>query len=258
MKWVYNYTKDTSQKEEKYNPKKKYSLARLPSKKNITVHYPAVYDQGDIGSCTGNSISIVLKYMMNRAKSHNNFKTIPSRLFIYNNGRLHDKLPINNDSGCSIKGALKGLDEWFAVDETIYPYNKTNAFKKPDKHIYDMAKKYKQFEFERVEQNLYDIKHSIAMGIPVILGIEVYESLESKKTLYSGVISIPDTKKENYLGGHCVNLCGFDDDTELFLLCNSWGSTVGLPYKLGYFKIPYAYILDKELTNDLWRITVFR
>ncbi len=229
--------------------------AALPAFVDLTQYYPPIMDQGQIGSCTGNSASSVVKYSLNKLAG-TNFKTIPSRLFIYDNGKLADGLDVTKDSGCSVRGVLKGLARYFSCDELDYQYSLANALRKPPPAAYAAALKYKYFQYYRVPQSLIAVKKSIADGYPVILGIAIYESFEDSKSLETGLIPMPDTSKEKLLGYHCVNLCGYDDKGKMFLMCNSWGTDIGLVKKPGYFKLPYAFVLNNNLSSDLWRIAV--
>ena len=56
---------------------------------------------------------------------------------------------------------------------------------------------------------------------------------------------------EQVLGGHAVLAVGYDDATQRFLARNSWATTWGMK---GYFTIPYAYLMDSNLSDDFWTI----
>ena len=56
---------------------------------------------------------------------------------------------------------------------------------------------------------------------------------------------------ERSLGGHAVVAAGYDDALQTFLVRNSWGPGWGLG---GYFKIPYAYLENRNLSDDFWTI----
>jgi C1A family cysteine protease len=56
---------------------------------------------------------------------------------------------------------------------------------------------------------------------------------------------------ERSLGGHAVLAVGYDDAERRFIVRNSWG--IGWGQK-GYFTIPYEYIANRNLADDLWTV----
>ena len=48
-------------------------------------------------------------------------------------------------------------------------------------------------------------------------------------------------------------MVGYDEAQQRFLVRNSWGKNWG---KAGYFTMPYAYLLDANLSDDFWTIRV--
>ena len=56
---------------------------------------------------------------------------------------------------------------------------------------------------------------------------------------------------EKQLGGHAVLAVGYDDSTKRVLVRNSWGADWGVN---GYFTIPYDYISNSNLADDLWTL----
>jgi len=99
-------------------------------------------------------------------------------------------------------------------------------------------------------QTLDALKGSIAAGYPLVFGFTVDESFESDKMARTGMMQMP-ALHEKSLGGHAVLAVGYDDQTQKFIVRNSWGHEWGAA---GYFFMPYAYITDSNLADDFWTI----
>ena len=63
------------------------------------------------------------------------------------------------------------------------------------------------------------------------------------------------TPREHVIGGHAVMAVGYDDRLDRFRMRNSWGKDWGTK---GYFTMPYAYLLDNNLSDDFWKITLVK
>ena len=61
--------------------------------------------------------------------------------------------------------------------------------------------------------------------------------------------------RESVVGGHAVLAVGYDDRGSVFRMRNSWGTKWGMK---GYFTMPYAYLLDENLSDDFWQITLVK
>jgi C1A family cysteine protease len=94
------------------------------------------------------------------------------------------------------------------------------------------------------------MKTALALGFPFIFGFSVYESFESETVSRTGIVPMP-SPGEKMLGGHAVLAVGYDDTTQRFLVRNSWGTSWGMK---GYFTIPYAYLTDRNLSDDFWLV----
>jgi len=222
-------------------------LVKLPSSVDLRSQCPAVYDQGQLGSCTANAIAAALEFDQMKEEQSNVF--VPSRLFIYYNERVMEGT-VNEDSGAQIRDGIKSVGKQGDCPETLWPYDiKKFAVKPPDK-CYQQALKFKAVQYQRLSQILNQLKGCLASGYPFVFGFTVYESFESQQVAQTGHASMP-LPKETVVGGHAVMAVGYDDSQNWFIVRNSWGDGWGLK---GYFTLPYAYLLEQNLASDFWTI----
>lgn len=224
-----------------YKAKKVY----LPKKVELTKFFSKVESQGQLGSCTGQALVGALEYLENKEKRK--FEDL-SRLFVYYNERLIEGT-INEDSGAMIRNGIKSLKTYGVCSESFWPYIEKKFTKKPNKKCYDDALNHNIIKYARLE-SLNDMKTCLAEGFPFVCGISIYDSFDADEVTNTGVVPMPkDEEKCN--GGHAVVCCGYDDETQRFLMRNSWGSNWGIE---GYFTIPYEYLSNPDLACDFWVI----
>lgn len=221
--------------------------ATIPSKIDLSDKFPEVYDQGDLGSCTGNAIAGSIEYEQIKKADPTYF--VPSRLFIYYNERLIEGT-VKEDSGAMIRDGLKSVANQGVCHESTWPYTVSKFKRKPTKKAYTEATKYTAKVYSRVSQDIMSLKACLANGDPFVFGFSVYESFESPEVAKTGILNMPG-KSEKLLGGHAVVCVGYDDSTSRFKVRNSWGSDWG---DNGYFTMPYDYLTNRNLADDLWVI----
>jgi C1A family cysteine protease len=219
----------------------------LPPKVDLRPFCPPVYDQGQLGSCTGNAIAASVQFEQLKKKDPHAF--MPSRLFIYYNERVIEGT-VKQDAGAMIRDGLKVVNNQGACTETTWPYVITKFANKPVAKAYTEGLKYKTKVYARVLQNLNSLKTCLASGDPFVFGFTVYQSFESNTVAKTGIVPMPATN-EAVLGGHAVLCVGYDDSTQRFIVRNSWGPTWGIK---GYFTFPYAYLTNNNLADDIWVI----
>jgi C1A family cysteine protease len=223
-------------------------MKMLPPRADLRRQCPAViYDQGQLGSCTGNAIACAVQFDRLKQKLKPDF--IPSRLFIYYNERDMEGT-IKSDSGAQIRDGIKSVSKLGDCPEPEWPYDIKKFAQKPPAKCFRDALKYKAVSYQRVIQTLNQMKGCLASGYPFVFGFSVYDSFESNAVAKTGVVPMP-AATEKQLGGHAVLAVGYDDKQQRFLVRNSWGKSWGMG---GYFTMPYAYMTDSNLSDDLWTI----
>jgi C1A family cysteine protease len=222
-------------------------LVKLPAKIDLSKKCPPVYDQGQLGSCTANAIGAAIQFDRMKQKLKPNF--VPSRLFIYYCERVIEGT-VNSDSGAQIRDGIKSVAHNGDCPEKEWPYDIAKFKVKPAAACYTDALKYKAVSYQRVVQALSQLKGCLASGFPIVFGFTVYESFESDSVAKTGKMPMPGPG-EKVLGGHAVLAVGYDDAAQRFIVRNSWGKNWGMQ---GYFTMPYAYLTDNNLSDDLWTI----
>jgi C1A family cysteine protease len=219
----------------------------LPPLVDLRPGCPAVYDQGSLGSCTGNAIAADCEFDMIKQGQK---AFTPSRLGIYYLERRLEGT-INQDAGAMIRDGIKVVAKYGVWSEKLQPYIITNFKKAPTKVMLQEGIKHQALTYERLDGSLNQIKTRLATGFPFAFGFTVYPEFESQEVAKSGIVPLP-VGSEAPLGGHAVLCVGYDDTKQCVIVRNSWGSNWGLN---GYFYMPYSYITNSNLATDMWAIT---
>jgi len=223
-------------------------LTALPTSVDLRSGCPDVYDQGQLGSCTANSIGGAFQFEQIKQKVKD---FVPSRLFIYYNERVIENT-VNSDSGAQIRDGIKVVAKQGAPPETDWPYDINKFAQKPPQSAFADAAKNKVLSYQRVSRSLSQMKGCLASGYPFVFGFTVYDAFESAAVAQSGHLNMPQPG-EQVVGGHAVLAVGYDDKNQWFLVRNSWGENWGMK---GYFTIPYQYLLESNLSDDFWTIRI--
>ena len=197
-------------------------VSNLPDNVDLRDQCPDVYDQGQLGSCTGNAIAAALEF--DRMKQGLDDFT-PSRLFIYYNERVLEGT-VDSDSGAQIRDGIKSVAQQGDCPETEWPYDISKFADAPPQSCYDDALKYTAVQYQSVDQNLADMQGCLATGYPFVFGFTVYESFESDGVAQTGNMPMPNSG-EQVIGGHAVLAVGYDNEDRVFIVRNSWGEGWG-------------------------------
>jgi C1A family cysteine protease len=213
----------------------------LPPAADLRPSMPPVYDQGQLGSCTGNAIAAAMEYERDRQGLPD---FTPSRLFVYYNERALEGT-VSSDAGAVIRDGIKVVNTQGVCPETLWPYDIGMFAVKPPQRCYVAATKDKAVQYESI-QTLGDLKDALASNLSVVFGFTVYESFESQAVAQTGVMPMPK-KSESVVGGHAVLAVGYSDAKSQVIVRNSWGPSWG---DQGYFYMPYQYLTGSKASSD--------
>lgn len=205
---------------------------------------PAPKDQGNLGSCTANAGTSCIEAEHARLGG----VVLPiSRLFYYYQERKLEGT-VRQDSGAQIRDGVKQAANVGYCREDLWPY-KISKFKTAPSHASNAdAAQHRITEYLRLS-TVDEMMRCLTDGFPITFGFTVYESFESDEVARTGVVPMPGPG-EKVLGGHAVVLGGYDDHTRARCR-NSWGPSWG---QAGNFTIPWAYLADRNLSDDFWTI----
>ena len=238
----YGWIKDSEDKRDIYRSFNGYSIK---SNVDLREKCPAIYNQGKLGSCTANAIAAAYEFDMMKEEEKEIF--VPSRLFIYYNERAMEG-NVKKDAGAEIRDGIKSINRQGICDEKDWPYDISQFTVKPPKSLYKKAQNHKAVKYERVKQDIQQMKQCLNDGYPFVFGFAVFESFETKQVAETGIMVMPKVG-EKILGGHAVMAVGYDDDKEVFIVRNSWGEEWG---DKGYFYMPYEFIKNTYYCSDFW------
>ena len=221
----------------------------LPSKIDLREKFKIeIFDQGMTSSCTANALASA--YSIMSCQKNKNCPIYLSRLFIYYNERKMINQE-NVDQGAYIHHGVKSMQQGACL-EYLFPFDTNKLFISPDDQCYKEALKHTATSIEISSDYVNQFQIALSKNLPIVCGILVYDSFQSKQVGQTGIVPMPDTTKERLHGGHAVICIGMDSSSQMFTFQNSWSQAWG-DKGIGY--IPYAYINDQNLCSDCHIIT---
>ena len=230
---------------------------------DLSPQFPAVWDHGRLGSSQSHAVNAVFAYLLQ-------YDFTPSHLFTYYNLRALEGT-VDRDAGGNLRDGLRAVAAFGMADSRDWPYEIGKFAEKPPRKVYDNAKEKLEAlsKYSRYRLNdIYEIQQALSMGIAPIIGVEMYENFETRKTLGTGIFPAPSG---DVLGDQALVIVGHRDNEEPrckapnfiksvfikrsagnFKVRNSWGTGIGLNGS-GYFQISYE-TLGKILV-DVWGVT---
>lgn len=233
----------------------KYNIA--PGAKPPHVDYrdnrwcPPVYDQKRLGSCTAQAGAGGVH--INALITDYKWPYTPSRMFIYYNTR---KLEHHTfiDSGATISGTVEAINKYGVCPEEGNPAwswgysdDALHFRTKPKDACYKDAVLHRALSYQAVHLHRNDIQDSVFSKVPVLIGVSVYESFETAEVAKTGHVPVPNPGAEKLLGGHAMLIVGYDQESDVAIVRNSWGEGWG---DKGYCYIPFEYLCNPDLAAD--------
>jgi len=187
---------------------------------------PAVFDQGQLGSCSPNALVAAMAF--------DDPSMIGSRLFLYYNERTMED-SVATDSGAVLSDGVIALHSQGLCPEDMWPHSDDQErFKeRPPQECYEAALSHEATTYNHVEPTEQAIKAALSSGYPVVVGINLFvESFDVPDVAQTGVVPLP-TADEAQLGSHAELCVGYTEDS--WIMRNSWGEQLG---DQGYFYLP--------------------
>ncbi len=217
----------------------------LPRSIDLRPDCPPVFDQGQLGSCTAN-VGVAARMMLS------DLTTMLSRLYLYYKERVIEGT-VPEDAGASVRSICKALQRYGVCRTSLWPYVERKFDQPPPPGADANAVQYRIASYRSLGSEPAEIlsmaRRFLALKRqPVLIGVSIYESFESRQTQTTGVIPLPNPDTEQYLGGHALLVVGYDDAQQHFIVRNSWGTGWG---DHGYGYMPYRFVLE-EFAFDFW------
>lgn len=217
---------------------------KLPAKVSLRDQMPAVYDQGQLGSCTANAIAAAYEFELR--KQAEDF--MPSRLWIYYQERVIEGT-VSQDAGAEIRDGLK-VTASGVCPESDWPYDISTFAGPPPAAATADATKSRDLSYFALDKSIKGepLRACIAAGYPFVFGFDVPEPFES---LTADDPLLRYDPHAQIVGGHAVTAVGYDFTCSrfpvpVFEVRNSWGTSWGDD---GYYFMQYNFSI-----SDLWTI----
>jgi C1A family cysteine protease len=223
------------------------SGATLPATVDLRPLCLAIRDQGQENSCMGFATS-ALRELSHAAASGTPLPDYLSPAYLYAKSRVYDGT-FPADAGGSLADEFRALQNYGVCPEAFLPYEQGPAI--APSAASDVAaalfRIQQAFQFDLSLPFVNNIKTALANRQAVAIAFRLFQSFESPPA--DGVLALPNPDSENFLGGHGVLVCGYDDTKSWWIVRNQQGTKWGAG---GYGFMPYGY---EDFWTEAWTAT---
>jgi hypothetical protein len=214
-----------------------------------------VKDQAGCGSCVAFGTTAVLESMVRiKAKEPGLLVDLSEAYAFFCLGPDNGAGPCP-DGGWWPDDALAAMKNGI-TDEANYRYTDADQ---PCKRGSDWQSRLTKFSHSTTRSTLSSMKTYISTVGPMTACFTIYEDFYYYYT--GGVYTYHENTSGDVIGGHCVQIIGYDDAQKCWIAKNSWGTGWG---ENGYFRIAYGsagidaemWGIDGTITSPLIRTTL--
>ena len=221
--------------------------------------FPAIRDQGELGSCTGFALRSAMAYLMRKRYPDKlggewGKKWDLSPLAAYWLARKRDN-STDVDVGAYLRDVVDGARVEGIPTEEAWPYVVSRFRRKPSDKAFEVGKwhqadslaTYRCDEGTTRVQTVDRILQALEAGLPVVLGFTCFSNLNEADS--NGYIPMPG-RYDREEGGHAIVAFGADLPSRHLWGPNSWSEQWG---DGGYWHLPFEYFL-RGYADDAWAV----
>lgn len=232
-----------------------YRGHQLPRTVDLWPNVPAIWDQGQLGSCTAHGS--LRAWITEAIRQGVSLPSAPadgaalSRLMQYYDTRQVEGT-VGSDSGGQVRDAIRVLATDGCAPESMWPYDIGRFTDQPPASCYTAAERYMSTVYQSVLVGGpgAPMRTALAEGLAIVFGFSVPQSFEDGSwDPASEILPVPGPG-EGFIGGHCVAITGYDfSSRHAYFVCdNSWSSAWG---DGGRFRMAADWF-SSGLATDLW------
>lgn len=238
----------------------------LPGAVDLRKQMSPVADQGPFQACPAFAIAKGLQEYLLKQQGHP--QSLSARFAWYAMRAYWDRQEpqepsaVLQNTGVPVNLAMEAFQRQGTVTEQEFPYPSPAqlgaiqalpvaryqeallgwAAERPTAEQFERARQFRLTQPVVQIDSLSEIRQALSRKRPVVLGFFVYESFFQAQTVKSGVIPLPNPRREANVGSHIMLAVGYDDAKRQLIVRNSYGPDWG---DGGYGYVPYGYFQVK-------------